>query len=617
VGLAAVQLARLAGAEVHATASPAKRGLLRGLGVAWVGSTRGPGFGATLRRRLAAGGSAGLEVVLNSLTGELVAEGIDLLAPGGRFIEIGKPDPAALAAAAGRRPDIVHETFDLLDLARQNPGAIRALLAEILGEMAAGRLLPPPCRVHPLAEAATAFRRMAQGRHAGKLLLVPAAGPPGAPRAARRAGEIRADATHLITGGLGGLGLLLARRLAARGARHLVLAGRAAPSPAAAATVAELRAAGVAVETATADVSRPGDVDRLLADIAARLPPLAGIFHAAGVLDDGVLLQQDWHRFAPVLAPKLAGAWNLHHRTRHLALDHFVLFSSLASLLGSPGQGNHAAANAFLDGLAWTRHRQGLPALSVQWGAWEEAGAAAATDLQQRMAARGLGAMAPERALDVLEELLAAGTVEAAVTPIDWPRFLDQLAPAAPPFFAAFRAAGAAESLPVSAAQRRTGPPALGPSADGTDLPRRLAALPAGERRRHLTAFVREQVARVLGLADPAAVDARQPLMDLGLDSLLSVELRNRLRQALGQPLPATLVFKHPTLEALAGHLATAVLHLEEPEPAATAAPHAAAAVAGEPPPEDTDLAAIRQLSDDEVRRLLAGEISEMDALAP
>jgi acyl transferase domain-containing protein/NADPH:quinone reductase-like Zn-dependent oxidoreductase/short-subunit dehydrogenase/acyl carrier protein len=588
VGLAAVQLARRAGARVYATASPAKQGLLRALGVEEVFDSREPGFGRALRERV--------DVVLSSLAGDFVRESLDALAPGGWFLEIGKTGILSADEVAALRPDVTYMTFDLLEQARRDPDGLRELLSEMLEEMAAGRLQPFPCRAWPLREAAAAFRHMAQGRHVGKILLLPRPG---------RGAEPRPDATYLITGGLGGLGLRLAGRLVERGARHLVLAGRSAPSPAAAVLIEQLRSAGAEVTVVAADVARREDVERLIQEIEEHRPPLRGVFHAAGGLDDGVILQQDWSRFTAVMAPKVAGAWNLHRRTRHLDLDWFVLFSSAASLLGSPGQGNHAAANAFLDALAHARRRQGLAALSVNWGAWEEVGAAAGSDLRESMAARGLGSMPPEQALDALEDLLATGAVQTGVTPVSWPRYLARMGPAAAlPSFSQLQDCTPAEApaaVPV---------PARTVTSEEEILPR-LAELPRSERRPHLSAFVRRQIGRVLGLAGET-VDGRQPLRELGLDSLMAVELRNRLKQAVGQPLPATLVFKYPTLDALVGYLSAEILGLEEHiEPAAL--PEAA-------PAEDPDLAEIQTLSDEEVRNLLAGElreIGEMDALTP
>ncbi len=339
---------------------------------------------------------------------------------------------------------------------------------------------------------------------------------------------LRPDATYLIAGGLGALGLRVARWLVGGGARHLVLTGRRAPSAAAAEVIAGLERSGARVRAVQADVARAEDVARLLSDVAG-LPPLAGLVHAAGVLDDGVLLRLDRSRFEKVMAAKVAGAWNLHEQSRGLPLDFFVMFSSAASLLGSPGQANYASANAFLDALAHHRRAEGLPALCINWGPWEGEGMAAG----RRWEAMGLVPIAPERGLGVLGGLLQQGAVQVALIPGDWPR--------------------------------RTGPmPLLSDlvsRSSGPDLLRRVRDASPAERPGILEAAVRAAVGPLLGPSAPAQLDGRRGFMDLGMDSLMAVELRNRLQAQLelSPPLPASLLFDHPTIDALAAYLASRV----------------------------------------------------------
>ena len=237
--------------------------------------------------------------------------------------------------------------------------------------------------------------------------------------------RIRSDATYLVTGGAGGLGLQIAQWLAERGARHLVLVGRRGATGAAAEVVSALSAAGCQVIVASGNVADGPFIDSLVAQISRDMPPLAGVIHAAGVLDDGVLLQQNAARLATVMQPKVAGAWNLHRATSSLPLDFFVLFSSAASLMGSAGQGNYAAANAFLDALAHYRRRAGLPGVSINWSAWSQAGmAAAAGQHHRRLSARGLSEIAPQAGLAVLSRLAGPTTgAQVAVLPIDWSVF--------------------------------------------------------------------------------------------------------------------------------------------------------------------------------------------------
>jgi len=538
VGLAAVQLVRRAGATVFATAGSAeKRSFLRSLGVAHVMDSRSLDFADEVTRLT---GGEGVDVVLNSLTGEFIPKSLSVLRGGGRFLEIGRRgvwDPEQVASS---RPDVAYHVIYLGEVAQDRPGLVKSMLSELMAGFAAGSLQPLPRRAFPIGEAAAAFRHMAMARHIGKVVLE-AHGPRGPGE-----GPVRRDATYLVTGGLGALGLASARWLVDQGARHVVLAGRSAPDADAVRSVGEMEAAGAEVRVVTADVSREEDVRRLLAGVAAAMPPLRGILHSAGVLDDGVLLQQDWARFARVMAPKVQGAWNLHVLSRGMPLDFFILYSSAASLLGSPGQGNYAAANAFLDGLAHHRRAQGLRATSINWGAWGDSGMAAAQGDrdQRRRVALGAGVIPPAEGVQALDHILRQDPPQVAVLPIDWPRFLGQFpSGGVPPLF----------SLLVggSGKEARDGRPAGAPA----QMRRRLEDAAPAERGELLLAHVREQVVRVLGLDPARPPSSRQGLTDIGMDSLMAVELRNRLEASLGCSLPSTLAFEHPNIEALTGFL--------------------------------------------------------------
>lgn len=381
VGLAAVHLARRAGAEVFATAgSPAKRAYLRSLGVEHVFNSRSLAFAEGVR---AATGGEGVDLVLNSLAGEFVPRSLELLRAGGRFLELGKRDhlTQAQADALGRQRS--YHVIDWGDDARREPGLIRAILAEVLAAAGRGELPPLPLRAFRLEDAPAAFRYMAQARHIGKVVVTQAAG--GAP-------PVRADASYLVTGGLGGLGLLTARWLAERGARHLALMGRSAPDAGAAAAIAELERAGVRALVIRGDVSRAEDVAAALGRIAAELPPLRGVVHSAGVLDKRVGRPARAGRGSSACSRR---RWPAHgictSRRPGRRYKLFVLFSSAAALLGSRGQANHAAANSFLDALSRRRRADGLPATSVGWGPWGEVGAAVSTGAVGRIGAQGLG----------------------------------------------------------------------------------------------------------------------------------------------------------------------------------------------------------------------------------
>ncbi|QLE45712.1 type I polyketide synthase (plasmid) [Nostoc sp. C052] len=357
-------------------------------------------------------------------------------------------------------------------------------------------------------------------------------------------------ASYLIVGGLGTLGLQVAQWLADKGARHLILSSRREPSLIALAAIAKLEQAGVRVLIEQADVSSQSDMTKLLNKIAAQLPPLRGIIHAAGILDDGILQQQCWERFTGVMAAKVRGAWLLHQLTQALPLDFFVCFSSAASLLGSPGQGNYAAANAFLDGLAHYRRQQGLAGLSINWGPWEQGGMVAQLENQHqsRMQNHGLGTISPEQGLQALEALLVQDVTQVGVMSVNWQQLLAQIAPGVKvPMLQSFKV--------VATDQRYK-----------DELLQQLQAAPIEERRELLKAYLQSEIAKVLGLSNPQQVEPQQRLFDLGLDSLTAVELRNRLQTSLGYAMRSTLLFDYPTLAALLDYLAENVIPLQPVE---------------------------------------------------
>lgn len=352
--------------------------------------------------------------------------------------------------------------------------------------------------------------------------------------------------TVLIIGGLGGLGLPLARWLGERGARHLVLAGRGPPNDAARTAIERLQIEGLDVRAVRLDVTDEAALASLLAEIAASPAPLRGVIHAAGVLDDGVLRQLSWSRVASVLAPKINGAWLLHRLTRNLPLDFFILFSSSTALLGTPGQANHAAANAWLDALAHHRRAAGLPGLSINWGPWAEVGAAARPEVAAHARRHGLGLIPPAKGFHLLGELLIAAPAQAAVLPVTWAEVPNGLIQA--PFFDEVRSVPTA--VVPAASSAAASPDAVVPA--NTDW----AALPARTRATRLQEFIRDEAAAVLGLDSGARLDPAKGFFALGMDSLTAVELRNRLQTALGRSLPSTVIFDHPSCAALATHLA-------------------------------------------------------------
>lgn len=352
--------------------------------------------------------------------------------------------------------------------------------------------------------------------------------------------SVRADATYLVTGGTGGVGLKIAGWLAERGAGTIVVTGRGGVRESAVQTLESLRQRGARIVFESLEVTDAGQVAALISRISTETSPLKGVIHAAGILDDAILMRQRPEQFVSVMEPKTQGAWNLHQETQHLALDFFVLCSSMASVAGSPGQANYAAANAFLDGLAWYRREKELPALSINWGIWDGIGVAARLDAGNRRQLDGFGTLSAEQAVSHLETFVRSTSVQVGVSPIDVSRLPDAFT--ALPLFRSLLRSAAADTP-----QRRS-------------FRDRLNAAPAGRRRALLDTFVQESVAAILGVSAAELTDRRAGFSSLGMDSLATLELRNRLQAGLGESLPAALAFHYPNLETLTGFLATGVL---------------------------------------------------------
>jgi polyketide synthase 12/myxalamid-type polyketide synthase MxaB len=397
---------------------------------------------------------------------------------------------------------------------------------------------------------------------------------------------------------MGGIGLQLARWLADQGARRLTLVGRRQPGEHAQAELDSLRAAGVHVVVRQADVTVREEMEKIVQEIRESGEPLGGVFHAAGALSDGIMMLQDWERFRKAMDPKMLGVLHLDELTRQDPVEHFVLFSSAASALGSPSQGNYAAGNAFLDAMAHARRRMNLPGLSINWGPWSEAGMAAeaSAEVQRQWAAMGLGTIAPRSGLAALELLMRDGATQVAVLPVDWSRLLKRFpAGLEPPLLADI------------IGDRKRG---AEPSAAWLALVEKLKEALPGERKRMLVDHISEQAGRVLGLKDFSTIDPRAPLTELGLDSLMAVEMANQLSAQTGGAFPVTLLFDYSTIDKLAEFLLNNVLQL------GAAAPKKPEAESRTKPAETTDslLDSISELSDEEVERRLKMEAQKAGA---
>ncbi|QKW05279.1 SDR family NAD(P)-dependent oxidoreductase [Streptomyces sp. NA04227] len=607
VGLAALQVARRRGATVLATAgTEEKRALLRSLGVEHVFDSRSLEFA---ERIVELTDGRGVDVVLNSLTGEALQRSLGLLAVGGRFVEIGKQD-IYRNSNLGLLSLKHNRSFHAVDLERsitEQHSLMELLFSHVAEGFTRGDFGALPVRTFPYAQATAAFSYMAQARHTGKVVLRPtgeeqvALPPP--------SGAVRGDASYLITGGLGALGLDTARHLVDQGARHLVLLGRSAPSAEAERAIGELRARQAEIRVLSADVSRAADIASVLGVVDAELPPLAGVVHAAGVLDDGVLLGLDRDRFRRVAGAKVHGAWHLHRATADRGLDFFVLYSSAAAQLGSAGQGNYAAANAFLDGLAHYRRSLGLSALSVNWGPWSEAGLAARPDRAGGLEGLGILGIRSADGIAALDRLLPTATAQATVLPLDRARLA--------------RAAGSG-LVPAMLTRLVDTSTAGGAQGATSKVRQELLAVEPGKRRKAvLVRHCTEQVASVLSL-DVSRIDTAVPLNSLGFDSLMSLELRKRLEALLQIELPATVVWRFPTIDALVPFLAECMeipLEAGPPEsgPLAEAVdgPDADPTRTGGSLPatasESASASELDQLPDAEIEALLLAKLTEIE----
>lgn len=562
VGLAAVQLARQCGATVFATASTYKRAALRQLGVEHVYDSRTTDFADQI---LADTDGAGVDVVLNSLTNEGFLEAtVRATARNGRFAEIAKRDIWTPEQMAAVRPDIDYEIVALDGTIMSDPEHIHRLLCEVSDGLGSGEWQPLHAEIYPLTEAKTAFRRMQQARHIGKIVVqMP---NPLAPRA---------DRTYLVTGGLGALGLHTASYLAALGAGDIVLTSRHLPDTEAQQAIdAITERYRCRVHVFGADVGDESQLADLLARIRSELPPLAGVAHLAGLLDDALLPQQSLERFRTTLAPKAFAAWHLHRLTENDDLEFFIMYSSVSSVLGSPGQANYAAANALLDGLVADRNAQGLPATSVNWGPWAKGGMAASHAARVNLGAQGLIPLDPTAALSALGELFAEGTGQATVIKANWQRTAKVLGGSRP------------------AILDYVLPSAVATTPGDSELLRQLHEIPESQRADFLTEYLQQEVQSFLRLAQPPAATSR--FLDLGTDSLMAVELRNRLLGQFGGALTisATAVFDYPTIRALAEYLAEQLpelLSAAEPAEPADPAPAEPADPAADEPAEPAD----------------------------
>ena len=557
VGLAAISVARKHGAEVIATAgSEEKREYLRRLGIAHVFNSRSLGFADDV---MVATDGRGVDLVLNSLPGPFLEKGLSLLAPGGRFLEIGKRDIYAdtLIGLRSLRRNAAFFAIDLARLAIEQPQALRAELEGVIANLVDGGLDMLPTVEFPVTEAAEAFRHMAKARHIGKIVVTFDGAAPQIESRHDAERIVRPDGVYLVTGGLAGFGLATARWMVEQGARHLALVGRSGAGEEAAAAIEEMRAAGATVTVLAADASVFADASRVIGDIGTLPHPLRGVIHAAGVIDDAFVAELDLDRIERVFAPKVVAAWHLHELTKTAPLDFFVCFSSVATCLGSVGQAHYAAANAGLDAIAAMRQAQGLPGLSIGWGAIGDVGYLRRNpDVARYLQQTGVSPIPVRDALAAFGKLLGRECSRIVFANINW----SLLVRANPTLLSCPRTAsfGASHS---------------DDGKSGQVLRARLLGMAAAARAPVVTSFVRDQIAAVLKTR-PDAIELERPLVEVGLDSLTSFELKNRIEAELGTSLAIGAFLQKPTARDLVAvileKIDTAVIETAESKNAGT-----------------------------------------------
>ncbi|MGU7771057.1 SDR family NAD(P)-dependent oxidoreductase [Burkholderia sp. MR1-5-21] len=569
VGIAAIQLARHLGAEVFATAgSDEKREFVRLLGAEHVLDSRSLAFADEIRVMT---GGAGIDVVLNSLAGEAMVRSIDTLRPFGRFLELGKRDFYE-NSPIGLRPFRNNISYFGID-ADQLMGALPELTARLFGEVmelfATGVLHPLPYRAFPAERAEDAFRYMQQARQIGKVLVTYPSGTPAPKRGVAAPGPLALDprGTYLVVGGTGGLGFASARRMVERGARHLTLASRSGTLAAAALDeVTRWRdTLGVTVNVVACDVTDAAAVDAMIAAIAARGMPVKGVLHSAMSIDDGLVRNLDDARFAAVLAPKVAGAWNLHRATRTLPLDWFVVYSSATTYLGNPGQSNYVAANSFLEALVEHRRAAGLPGTFMAWGPLEDVGFLARNaETREALQARiGGASITSDEAMDALERALVSGAAGEAVVRLEW--------------HAVARGMPAAKARRYALLQSHAGG---GDTRDGGgQLREEVLALARVDAVALVAETLQGQIARILHMT-PDRIALDKSVLDMGMDSLMGMELGLAVEEAFDVKLSVMAIAEGATVTTLAGRIVDSIsASVDGGEPSENAAAEAAEVV--------------------------------------
>lgn len=587
VGLAAIEIAKSAGANIVATVgSSEKADYLRSRGVIHILNSRSLDFASGV---MTVTNGRGVDVVLNSLAGKFISAGLEVLAPYGRFIELGKRDiyDDRQIGLKVFRKNLSFHAVDLAAAIEEKRSYVVEMLGKVMRHIESGEWKPLPVTSFPSADPSEPFRFMAQARHIGKISIrmdrdvrvLPESDKP----------LFSANASYLITGGLGGVALTVAEWMAKNGAGHLVLLSRRAVSEESRAAIRRMEETGAKVTPVRADVTNEGDLAKTLETIHTSGMPLKGIMHTAAVVDDVLISDVTADSFVPVMAPKITGAWNLHAATLKENLDFFVLFSSIAAIHPQPGMASYAAANAFLDAFAHYLRGIGRPAISINWGGWDQIGLARAAGTGRSIEGysdEGMRVFSGEEALEALRRALECNPIQVTAVPIDANQFAEfHGANDIPPAFADL----------ASQIQTKTAT-----QTNRSEVLEQLAAADSMKQRQEiLEAHLQDVLGRVLKLASHK-IDRERALGSMGLDSLMGLEFVRRLSNSLEIAVPATVVFNYPTIQLLAAHLLQR-MHLNIADTAkATEVESTIATV-----PESRN-GALRELSD---------ELSEEDAL--
>ncbi|MFG0267596.1 MAG: SDR family NAD(P)-dependent oxidoreductase [Rhodopirellula sp. JB055] len=540
VGLAAIEVAQESGVEIFATAgSDWKRDHVRSLGVQHVHDSRSLNFVSEIAELTASRGEPGIDAILNSLPGEAIPAGMSLLRVGGRFLEIGKRDIYA-DQSLGMYPlrnNLAFFAIDLDQLFQQHAvrmgKRLRAVVEKFNSQVYHGHV---PKRFEA-SDAASAFRFMQQAKHIGKV-IVDYTEPPRQVQARDESEfQFQSDGTYWLAGGLGGFGLRIADWMSESGAGTLVLSGRSKTIREEAVPVIEkMRSRGTEVVVLPCDITDPDDIQRTLDQIDEDLPPLRGVLHTAMVLEDKMIVDLDRETLDRVLWPKVLGGWNLHQATRDRVLDQFVLFSSLSSVFGHAGQANYSAANALLDGLAHHRRVSGLPATVINWGHLGEVGyLAEREELSERLRRQGVLDFSSSEATECLARALHRGVTQCSVLRMDWSRW---------------RGLGLTKDVSPRFAHLIRG----GNETEQTLNGESLRQVPAADRERCLQEVVSVKLASLLG-GNVAELDSDRPLLEMGLDSLMAVELRNWIEGQLQLKLQIGSLMRGSSLKSLVATL--------------------------------------------------------------